>query len=207
MVNIPLPVDTPSVDECGKCTACITSCPTGAIIADGVVDARKCISYLTIEYDGVIPEEYREAIGNRIYGCDDCQLVCPWNRHADITEQTDFHRREDFKEADLVSLSSWDEATFLKKMEGSAIRRIGHTQWLRNIFVAMGNAPFQQRIIEALESHRGQNEMLDVHIEWALQKQLQQLPNANSVQEGSSKIATKKHRLIRIVEKGLPRDA
>ncbi len=80
---------------------------TGAIIADGVVDVRKCISYLTIEYDGVIPEEYREAIGNRIYGCDDCQLVCPWNRHADITEQTDFHRREDFKEADLVRLSSW----------------------------------------------------------------------------------------------------
>lgn len=219
LVNIPLPVDTPSVDECGKCTACITSCPTGAIIADGVVDARKCISYLTIEYDGVIPEEYREAIGNRIYGCDDCQLVCPWNRHADITEQTDFHRREDFQEADLVSLSSWDEATFLKKMEGSAIRRIGHTQWLRNIFVSMGNAPFQQRIIEALELHRGQNEMLDVHIEWALQKQLQQLPNSSNLQEDSStqknscvqknnsKISTKKHRLIRIVEKGLPRDA
>ncbi|MEZ9997993.1 tRNA epoxyqueuosine(34) reductase QueG [Vibrio lentus] len=207
LVNIPLPVDTPSIDECGKCTACITSCPTGAIIADGVVDARKCISYLTIEYDGVIPEEFRDAIGNRIYGCDDCQLVCPWNRHAELTEQTDFHRREDFQEADLVSLSSWDEATFLKKMEGSAIRRIGHTQWLRNIFVAMGNAPFQQRIIETLESHQGKNDMLDVHIEWALNKQLQQLPNASGVQKNSSKISTKKHRLIRIVEKGLPRDA
>ncbi|WP_052880177.1 tRNA epoxyqueuosine(34) reductase QueG [Vibrio coralliirubri] len=213
LVNIPLPTDEPSVDECGKCTACITSCPTGAIIADGVVDARKCISYLTIEYDGVIPEEYRDAIGNRIYGCDDCQLVCPWNRHAELTEQTDFHRREDFQEADLVSLSSWDEATFLKRMEGSAIRRIGHTQWLRNIFVAMGNAPFQQRIVETLESHQGKNDMLDVHIEWALNKQLQQLPNAsnlqedNGVQKNNSKILTKKHRLIRIVEKGLPRDA
>ncbi|WP_299694440.1 tRNA epoxyqueuosine(34) reductase QueG [uncultured Vibrio sp.] len=233
LVNLALPVDEPSTNQCGKCTACITSCPTGAIIDDGIVDARKCISYLTIEFDGVIPEEYREAIGNRIYGCDDCQLVCPWNRHAELTEQKDFHRREDFEESDLVSLASWDEATFLKKMEGSAIRRIGHTQWLRNIFVAMGNAPFQQRIVETLESHLGLNEMLDVHIEWALQKQRQQLPISvqqgasntrqadssarqgnssarpgnSSARPGNSKIATKKHRLIRIVEKGLPRDA
>ena len=134
-------------------------------------------------------------------------MACPWNRHADITEQKDFHRREDFKEADLVLLASWDEATFLKKMEGSAIRRIGHTQWLRNIYVAMGNAPFQQRIVETLESHRGNSDMLDVHIEWALEKQLQQLPSIIEVQKGNSKVATKKHRLIRIVEKGLPRDA
>ncbi|MGB1321705.1 MAG: tRNA epoxyqueuosine(34) reductase QueG [Vibrio gallaecicus] len=205
LVNIPLPVDTPTEDDCGKCTACITSCPTNAIIEEGIVDARKCISYLTIEFDGVIPEEYREAIGNRIYGCDDCQLVCPWNRQADVTQQTDFHRREAFQDADLVQLASWDEATFLKEMEGSAIRRIGHTQWLRNIFVAMGNAPYQQRIIDVLESYLGQSELLDIHIQWALEQQNKQLPEL--VRQTSNKIQTKKHRLIRIVEKGLPRDA
>ncbi|NOH99095.1 tRNA epoxyqueuosine(34) reductase QueG [Vibrio sp. 99-70-13A1] len=201
LVNIPLPVDTPSVDECGKCTACITSCPTGAIIEEGIVDARKCISYLTIEFDGVIPEEFRKPIGNRIYGCDDCQLVCPWNRHAEVSIQKDFHRREDFQDSDLVQLASWDETTFLKKMEGSAIRRIGHQQWLRNLFIAMGNAPYQQRIVDTLEGNLGKSELLDVHILWALEQQSQQLPT------GTSKIASKKQRLIRIVEKGLPRDA
>ncbi|KAB0302320.1 tRNA epoxyqueuosine(34) reductase QueG [Vibrio fortis] len=214
LVNIPLPVDEPNTEECGKCTACMTSCPTGAIVEEGIVDARRCISYLTIEFDGVIPLEFREAIGNRIYGCDDCQLVCPWNRHADVSRQSDFHRREAFQDIDLVTLASWDEATFLKKMEGSAIRRIGHTQWLRNLFVAMGNAPFQQRIIDILESHLGNDEMLDEHIQWALEKQNQQLPNAVqtalstiSPQESVNKIESKKKRLIRIVEKGLPRDA
>ncbi|MGF1756278.1 tRNA epoxyqueuosine(34) reductase QueG, partial [Vibrio makurazakiensis] len=201
LVNIPLPVDTPSVDECGKCTACITSCPTGAIVEEGIVDARKCISYLTIEFDGVIPEEYRAAIGNRIYGCDDCQLVCPWNRHADISSQQDFHRREAFEQSHLVTLASWDEATFLRKMEGSAIRRIGHHQWLRNIFVAMGNAPYHSEIVDSLESHTGKSNVLDIHIEWALRQQNNQLP------EPVNKITNKKKRLIRIVEKGLPRDA
>ena len=207
-------MDEPNTEECGKCTACMTSCPTGAIVEEGIVDARRCISYLTIEFDGVIPLEFREAIGNRIYGCDDCQLVCPWNRHADVSKQSDFHRREAFQDIDLVTLASWDEATFLKKMEGSAIRRIGHTQWLRNLFVAMGNAPFQQRIIDILESHLGNDEMLDEHIQWALEKQNQQLPNAVQTalstiypQESVNKIESKKKRLIRIVEKGLPRDA
>jgi epoxyqueuosine reductase len=198
----------------------MTSCPTGAIVEEGIVDARRCISYLTIEFDGVIPLEFREAIGNRIYGCDDCQLVCPWNRHADVSKQSDFHRREAFQDIDLVTLASWDEATFLKKMEGSAIRRIGHTQWLRNLFVAMGNAPFQQRIIDILESHLGNSEMLDEHIQWALEKQNQQLPSSvqaslsaipslseNASKESVNKIESKKKRLIRIVEKGLPRDA
>ncbi|EGQ7764563.1 tRNA epoxyqueuosine(34) reductase QueG [Vibrio sp. Vb5032] len=202
LIDLPLPVDEPSVDQCGKCKACITSCPTQAIVEDKVVDARRCISYLTIEFDGVIPEEFRKPMGNRIYGCDDCQLVCPWNRYADITEQDDFHRRDSFKNPDLVDMFNWDEATFLKNMEGSAIRRIGHIQWLRNIAVALGNAEYSQRIIDALESRQGENKLLDEHIKWALTEQLNQLPT-----ESNSSIETKKQRLIRIVEKGLPRDA
>ncbi|EJL6785266.1 tRNA epoxyqueuosine(34) reductase QueG [Vibrio alginolyticus] len=202
LIDLPLPVDEPSVDQCGKCKACITSCPTQAIVEDRVVDARRCISYLTIEFDGVIPEEFRKPMGNRIYGCDDCQLVCPWNRYADITEQDDFHRRDSFKNPDLVDMFNWDEATFLKNMEGSAIRRIGHIQWLRNIAVALGNAEYSQRIIDALESRQGENKLLDEHIKWALTEQLNQLPT-----ESNSSIETKKQRLIRIVEKGLPRDA
>ncbi|EOX4843452.1 tRNA epoxyqueuosine(34) reductase QueG [Vibrio alginolyticus] len=202
LIDLPLPVDEPSVDQCGKCKACITSCPTQAIVEDKVVDARRCISYLTIEFDGVIPEEFRKPMGNRIYGCDDCQLVCPWNRYADITEQDDFHRRDSLKNPDLVDMFNWDEATFLKNMEGSAIRRIGHIQWLRNIAVALGNAEYSQRIIDALESRQGENKLLDEHIKWALTEQLNQLPT-----ESNSSIETKKQRLIRIVEKGLPRDA
>ncbi|MCQ9104316.1 tRNA epoxyqueuosine(34) reductase QueG [Vibrio alginolyticus] len=202
LIDLPLPVDEPSVDQCGKCKTCITSCPTQAIVEDKVVDARRCISYLTIEFDGVIPEEFRKPMGNRIYGCDDCQLVCPWNRYADITEQDDFHRRDSFKNPDLVDMFNWDEATFLKNMEGSAIRRIGHIQWLRNIAVALGNAEYSQRIIDALESRQGENKLLDEHIKWALTEQLNQLPT-----ESNSSIETKKQRLIRIVEKGLPRDA
>ncbi|MGR4991744.1 tRNA epoxyqueuosine(34) reductase QueG [Vibrio rotiferianus] len=202
LIDLPLPVDEPSVDQCGKCKACITSCPTQAIVDEKVVDARRCISYLTIEFDGVIPEEFRKPMGNRIYGCDDCQLVCPWNRYAEITEQDDFHRRESFEEPDLITMFNWDEATFLSQMEGSAIRRIGHLQWLRNISIALGNADYSQRAIDALETRRGESELLDEHIEWALAQQLNQLPTNES---GS--IDTKKKRLIRIVEKGLPRDA
>ncbi|MGD1473499.1 tRNA epoxyqueuosine(34) reductase QueG [Vibrio harveyi] len=202
LIDLPLPVDEPSVDQCDKCKACITSCPTQAIVDEKVVDARRCISYLTIEFDGVIPEEFRKPMGNRIYGCDDCQLVCPWNRYAEITEQEDFHRRESFEDPDLITMFNWDEATFLKQMEGSAIRRIGHLQWLRNISVALGNAEYSQRTIDALEARRGESELLDEHIEWALAQQFNQLP-ANE----SDSIETKKKRLIRIVEKGLPRDA
>ncbi|WP_440886918.1 tRNA epoxyqueuosine(34) reductase QueG [Vibrio sp. WZ-1] len=202
LIDLPLPVDEPSVDQCGKCKACITSCPTQAIVDEKVVDARRCISYLTIEFDGVIPEEFRKPMGNRIYGCDDCQLVCPWNRYAEITEQDDFHRRESFEEPDLITMFNWDEVTFLSQMEGSAIRRIGHLQWLRNISIALGNADYSQRAIDALETRRGESELLDEHIEWALAQQLNQLPTNES---GS--IDTKKKRLIRIVEKGLPRDA
>ncbi|MCR9906758.1 tRNA epoxyqueuosine(34) reductase QueG [Vibrio campbellii] len=202
LIDLPLPVDEPSVDQCDKCKACITSCPTQAIVDEKVVDARRCISYLTIEFDGVIPEEFRKPMGNRIYGCDDCQLVCPWNRYADITEQEDFHRRDSFEDPDLVTMFNWDEATFLKQMEGSAIRRIGHLQWLRNISVALGNTEYSQRTIDALEARRGESELLDEHINWALGQQLSQIPTAES-----DSIETKKKRLIRIVEKGLPRDA
>lgn len=202
LIDLPLPVDEPSVDQCDKCKACITSCPTQAIVDEKIVDARRCISYLTIEFEGVIPEEFRKPMGNRIYGCDDCQLVCPWNRYAEITEQEDFHRRESFEEPDLVTMFNWDESTFLKQMEGSAIRRIGHLQWLRNISVALGNAEYSQLIIEALEARQGENKLLDEHIEWALEQQFNQIP-ANQ----SDSIDTKKKRLIRVVEKGLPRDA
>ncbi|MDP5255303.1 MULTISPECIES: tRNA epoxyqueuosine(34) reductase QueG [unclassified Vibrio] len=202
LVDLPLPVDQPVENQCGQCKACITSCPTDAIIADGVIDARRCISYLTIEYSGVIPEEFRQAIGNRIYGCDDCQLVCPWNRFSDITDEEDFHRRQALEDADLLSLFSWDEATFLDKMQGSAIRRIGHEQWQRNLIIAMGNAPYRQEIVSALIATRGKSDLLDPHIEWALEQQQKQLPTAVR-----SSIERKKQRLIRIVEKGLPRDA
>lgn len=197
LVDIPLPVDSPADDECGKCKACITSCPTNAIIADGVVDARKCISYLTIELDGIIPEEYRKAIGNRIYGCDDCQLVCPWNRYAEITEQKDFYRKKEFESNELLALFSWSEAEFLKKLEGSAIRRIGHVQWLRNISIALGNAPYSANIISALQNKLGISVILDEHIHWAIEQQTNQLPYKD----------TKMQRLIRIVQKGLPRDS
>lgn len=196
LVDIPLPVDEPSDNQCGKCTACITSCPTNAIVAEGVVDARRCISYLTIEFDGVIPLEFRSAMGNRIYGCDDCQLVCPWNRFAPLTQQNDFHRRQSLNNADLVTLFEWNEASFLKNMEGSAIRRIGHQQWRRNLIIAMGNAPYSPRIIETLQQHLGQSELLDEHIHWALAEQT-----------NKSEPSRQHTRLIRIIEKGLPRDA
>lgn len=200
LVDIPLPTDVAQEEQCGKCVACITSCPTGAIVAPGVVDARLCISYLTIEFAGVIPEELRPKLGNRIYGCDDCQLVCPWNRESEITKQPDFHRKSIFESPDLIYLFNWTEEEFMKKMEGSAIRRIGHLQWLRNISIAMGNAPYSPAIIEALEKRQGLSETLDIHIQWALTQQQSQ----NSEQGVSTK---KTQRLIRIIEKGLPRDA
>lgn len=200
LVDIPLPIDTAQEDQCGKCVACITSCPTGAIIAPGVVDARLCISYLTIEFDGVIPEELRPKLGNRIYGCDDCQLVCPWNRESDITAQADFHRKSIFESPELINLFNWTEEEFMKKMEGSAIRRIGHLQWLRNISVAMGNAAYSTDVIEALKKRQGLSETLDIHIHWALLQQKQK----NNEKEVTTK---KTQRLIRIIEKGLPRDA
>jgi len=197
LVDLPLPIDPPHQGDCGKCSSCKTSCPTQAIISDGVVDARRCISYLTIEFNGVIPEEFRKAIGNRIYGCDDCQLVCPWNRFAELTQEEDFHRKTALLSPDLITLFSWNEEAFLKNMQGSAIRRIGHLQWLRNLSIAMGNAPYSANIIDALKQRYGINDILDEHLDWAIEQQITQIPTSS----------TKLDRLIRIVQKGLPRDA
>ena len=198
-VDLPLPVNEEIVeDKCGNCVACITSCPTGAIVEPYVVDARRCISYLTIEKQGVIPEEFRSLLGNRIYGCDDCQLVCPWNRYGQLTKEDDFHIRKQLKSQDLLTLFAWDEATFLKSTEGSAIRRIGIERWRRNIAVALGNAPYSEEVITSLEAAKhNASEMLLEHIEWALSQQQQKITVKDN----------KTQRLIRIVEKGLPRDA
>jgi epoxyqueuosine reductase len=138
--DLPLPVDEPVTAHCGSCTACIDVCPTRAIVAPYELDARRCISYLTIELDGPIPEEFRAAIGNRIYGCDDCQLVCPWNRYAKLTTEPGFDPRQELDAPRLTALFAWTEAEFLDRTAGSAIRRIGHVRWLRNIAIALGNA-------------------------------------------------------------------
>ena len=198
-VDLPLPIDDENTFEgCGKCVACITLCPTGAIVEPYVVDARKCISYLTIEHQGAIPEQYRTLMGNRIYGCDDCQLVCPWNRYGQITDETDFHPRTQLKNKDLLALFAWDETTFLTNTEGSPIRRIGYERWLRNIAVGLGNADFSPAIIAALEDKRKTvSNMVGEHIEWALTQQ----------HDKQRQKLRKTARLIRIVEKGLPRDA
>lgn len=174
--NLPLPADTPATNHCGTCSACIDMCPTGAIVAPYKLDARLCISYLTIELKGSIPEALRPAIGNRIYGCDDCQLVCPWNRFATDTHEKDFQPRHPLDAAPLVMLFQWSEAEFLKRTEGSAIRRIGHECWLRNIAVALGNAPSTPDIIAALESRRDHpSDLVREHVAWALDQHVQPL--------------------------------
>lgn len=171
--DLPLePTPTDSTDHCGSCSACIEICPTRAIVQPYIVDARLCISYLTIELRGSIPVELRPLIGNRIYGCDDCQLVCPWNKFLQHTCESDFSPRNDLDQPTLVSLFSWTEKQFLDRTAGSAIRRIGYDCWLRNIAVAMGNAPHDQQIIEALESQLpAASEMVGEHINWALAQQ------------------------------------
>jgi epoxyqueuosine reductase len=170
-VGLPLPPDDPASAHCGTCTACLDACPTKAFVAPYVLDARRCISYLTIEHKGSIPIELRPLMGNRIYGCDDCQLVCPWNREASHAGLTDFDPRHGLDAPALVELFSWDEASFLKRMEGSAIRRIGHEKWLRNIAVALGNAPASMATVSALESRRQHpSELVREHVEWALSR-------------------------------------
>ena len=208
LINLPLPVDIPIQEGCNTCVACITSCPTGAIVEPYVVDGRRCISYLTIELQGAIPEEFRPLMGNRIYGCDDCQLACPINRQAPLTEETDFHIRPQLKQPDLLSLFAWSEAEFLKQTEGSAIRRIGHKRWLRNIAVALGNAPASQSIIAALNARNHSEDIDEIvreHIEWALNAQQSRL--AESAATEQQKARRKTERMVRIIEKGLPRDA
>jgi epoxyqueuosine reductase len=170
--DLPLPVDSPAADHCGRCQACIQVCPTDAITAPYQLDARRCISYLTIEHRGSIPEPLRARLGNRIYGCDDCQLVCPWNRFAQTTPETDFLPRQGLDNATLLALFAWDEPEFLRRTEGSAIRRIGHARWLRNIAVALGNGPRSEAVRTALGSRLDDpRALVREHVRWALQVQ------------------------------------
>lgn len=168
-VSLPLPPDEAATAHCGTCTACLDACPTRAFVAPYVLDARRCISYLTIEHKGSIPVELRPLMGNRIYGCDDCQLACPWNREAPAASLADFDPRHGLDAAALAELFSWDEAAFLERMAGSAIRRIGHERWLRNLAVALGNAPGSREILAALEARRHHpSELVREHVEWAI---------------------------------------
>jgi epoxyqueuosine reductase len=173
--DLPLPTDEPEVSHCGTCTACIDVCPTDAIVAPYSLDARRCISYLTIESKDPIPHEFRKAMGNRIYGCDDCQLFCPWNKFATRTSEPDFAPRHDLDTASLIDLFAWSKDTFLEKTEGSAIRRIGHEQWLRNIAVALGNAKTTPEVVAALKSRQHDTSaMVAEHVTWALAQHAQE---------------------------------
>jgi epoxyqueuosine reductase len=168
-VDLPLPVDAPATDHCGTCRACLDACPTGAIVAPYELDARRCISYLTIELRGSIPEDLRPLIGNRIYGCDDCQMVCPWNRYAELAAEPDFDPRHGLDAPRLIDLFAWSEDEFLKYTEGSAIRRIGHACWLRNVAVALGNAPTSDAVVGALRARADHpSELVREHVRWAL---------------------------------------
>jgi epoxyqueuosine reductase len=167
--DLPLPLDQASENHCGSCRRCIDICPTQAIVAPYRVDARRCISYLTIELRSAIPEPLRPAIGNRIFGCDDCQMVCPWNRFAQFSEEDDFAPRPGLDAASLVALFDWSEEQFLERTMGSAIRRIGHECWLRNIAVALGNAPRSEAVIAALQARREHpSALVREHVKWAL---------------------------------------
>jgi epoxyqueuosine reductase len=169
--DLPLPADAAPRNHCGSCTACIDICPTHAIVAPYELDARRCISYLTIEHHGAIPLEFRKALGNRIYGCDDCQLVCPWNRYARLTAEADFAPRHGLDAEGLAQLFAWTAAEFDARTEGSAIRRIGHERWLRNLAVALGNAPTTPDVIAALRSRQHDDSALvREHVAWALKE-------------------------------------
>ncbi|WP_100657779.1 tRNA epoxyqueuosine(34) reductase QueG [Alteromonas flava] len=201
LVNIPLPVDQPVESGCGSCNACITICPTNAIVAPYKVDARRCISYLTIEFSGVIDESLRPLMGNRIYGCDDCQLVCPYNKEAPLTEEADFNPRSQLFGRPLHELIGWTEEQFLRFTEGSPIRRIGHQQWLRNVATAIGNAPFAESNLRALNTAKQHaEEIAKIHIEWAIEQQKRRQLEAPAPNRQQA-------RLVRSIEKGLPRDA
>ncbi|AEF55619.1 tRNA epoxyqueuosine(34) reductase QueG [Marinomonas posidonica] len=170
--NLPLPVDgATKTRHCGSCDACLTQCPTDAFVEPWVLDASKCISYLTIEHKGPIPEELRDKMGNRIFGCDDCQLVCPWTKFAKYTEEEDFQPRHNLDSSDLVELFQWNEETFLKNTEGSPIRRTGYENWQRNIAVALGNAKTTDDILDALKKAlKHSSPLVQEHIEWALKQ-------------------------------------
>jgi len=200
LIDLPLPVDKPVANRCGECVSCLKICPTQAIVSPYIVDGRRCISYLTIELQGAIPVEFRKAIGNRIYGCDDCQLICPWSRFSDTTAEVDYQPRHQLHKQPLLTLFNWCEAQFLSKTEGSPIRRIGYQRWLRNIAVALGNAPESKAVLQALTDKLAENisPLVNEHIEWAIEQQKKQIPPANQ---------RLSQRLIKAIEKGLPRDA
>ena len=169
--NLPLPIDAKASNHCGTCASCIDICPTQAIVAPYEVDARRCISYLTIELKGAIPLEFRPLIGNRVYGCDDCQLACPWNKFAEATKTPDFNVRNGLDNISLVECFGWSESEFKQKMAGSAIYRIGYTQWLRNIAVGLGNAPTSPEVLNALRARENdENELVLEHVLWALER-------------------------------------
>ena len=178
-VDIPLPIDAPHASEhCGRCTACMDICPTAAFAGPYVLDARRCISYLTIELKGSIPEELRAPIGNRVFGCDDCQIVCPWNRFARPTEQADFQPRHGLDSGGLVELFLWTEEEFLSRTEGSPLRRAGYERWLRNLAVGLGNAPSTIPVLEALHARREHpSELVREHVAWALARHHEKGPH------------------------------
>jgi epoxyqueuosine reductase len=183
--DLPLPVDAPQSDHCGTCTRCIDVCPTQAIVAPYRLDARRCISYLTIEHAGSIPEPLRPLLGNRVYGCDDCQLVCPWNRFARMSTLEDFQVRNGLDRASLVDLFAWSEAQFEANTLGSAIRRIGYERWLRNLAVGLGNAPASAAVLTALEARADHpSELVRTHVAWAIGQQRAKL-RARSSSGGS----------------------
>ena len=168
--DIPFPIDKAATDHCGSCTACIDICPTQAIIAPYVLDATRCITYQTVENKDRVPEELRPLMGNRVFGCDDCQLFCPWNKFAEHTQEDDFKPRHGLDQASLVELFLWSEEQFLKRTEGSAIRRTGYQSWLRNIAIGLGNGPATVEAINALTERLGFSELVDEHIHWALKQ-------------------------------------
>jgi len=169
--DLPLPLDEPATAHCGSCRACLDICPTDAFVGPNELDARRCISYLTIELKGAIPVELRPLIGNRVFGCDDCQLICPWNKFTRPSGEPDFQPRHGLDHSELVALFLWSEEEFLQRTEGSAIRRIGYHRWLRNLAVALGNAPRTITVIDALQRRRNfPDAMVREHIEWALEK-------------------------------------
>lgn len=173
LTDLLLPADQPTTSEhCGSCTRCLDLCPTQAIVADGVVDARRCISYLTIENKGAIDVELRPLMGNRIYGCDDCQIVCPWTKFSQTSQEQDLQPRHQLDDVELLALWQWNEETFLSNTEGSPIRRTGYRGWRRNLAVALGNAPFDPSIVDALSRARAEAcELVREHIDWALEQQ------------------------------------
>jgi epoxyqueuosine reductase len=173
--DLPLPIDTPQTSKhCGSCTACLDICPTKAFNGAFELDARKCISYLTIELKGSIPVNLRPLIGNRVFGCDDCQIICPWNKFAKPTDEQDFKPRHGLDDADMLGLFLWTEQEFEKKTQGSAIRRIGYQRWLRNLAIGLGNSKQDNgktaQTIAALQSRIGISDLLDEHIHWALER-------------------------------------